>query len=464
MCVLKRVIPVALVSVLVMNWSSFAFAGQDINQGKLEENRRQLLETNSCPGCDLSGLNLDRVNLKGANLEGANLSHVKLHLASLAKANLRNTDLRDAEFGGADLADADLRGADLRGASFVGAYLVGAKVDNEVDLNKPSEEHSPDNVSDQDITDVQVEATAQDKPSALTRDEDAALSAEPGFFDKTLAGMKGLLGLSAENENQTVTEQEDKSENPEEVQETRPAVQAESAKDAVVADTLLAQEVQSAEGVPPSEKPGFFDKSLASIKGLFGQGESVDHEAVADVAPSVQGEEHVPPVNSQSPAVPAVVEESQTVNSEPTGAEKKDGGIQEEKTSPENEKDGVMLSADKVNPAAEIEKNRQGLLDSKGCYGCNLHGVDLAGKDLGGADLEGADLTGSRLAAADLEKANLKGAILVGVDLRNADLRGADLYKANLSGADLTGAKLEGALLDEAQFSDTVGYELKEGQ
>lgn len=465
MCVLKRVIPVALVSVLVMNWSSFAFAGQDITQGKLEENRRQLIETNSCPGCDLSGLNLDRVNLKGANLEGANLSHVRLHLASLTKANLRNTDLRDAEFGGADLAEADLRGADLRGTSFDGAYLVGAKVDNKVVLNQPSEEHSSDNVPEQDIKDVQVEVTARDKPSAVTRDENTAPSAEPGFFDKTLEGMKGLLGLGAENRNKAVTEQEDKPGKSEElIQKTRPAVQAVAAKDAVVADTIPAQEVQSAAGVPSSEEPGFFDKTLTSLKGLFGQGESVDHEAVADVAPSVQGEKHVPPVASQSPAVPAFVKESQAVNSEPTGAEKKDGVIQEEKPSPENEKNGVILSGNKADPAAEIEKNRQSLLDSKGCYGCNLHGVDLTGKGLGGADLEGADLTGSRLASADLENANLKGAILVRVDLKNADLRGADLYKANLSGADLTGAKLEGALLDEAQLSNSVGYEQKERQ
>ncbi len=466
MSILKRIIPVVLVSVLVMNWSFFVFAGQEKTQGKLEENRKQLIETNSCPGCDLSGLNLDRVNLTGANLEGANLSHVTLHLASLAKANLRNTDLRDAEFGGADLAGADLRGADLIGASFVGAYLAGAKVDNEVVLNKLSEEHNPDNVSDQDITtDVQVEATAQDKPSAFTKDENTAPSSESGFFDTTLERMKGLLGLGAGNENKAVTEQqEEKTGNPEELIQATAAVQAMSARDAVAADIIPAQEVQSAEDVPSAEEPGFFDKTLAGIKGLFGQSKSVDHEAVADVAPSAQGEEHVPPVTSQPPAVPAVVEGNQTVNSEPTGAENKDRAIQEEKPSPENKRDDDILSADKADPVAEIEKNKQRLLDGKGCYGCNLHGVDLTGKDLGGADLEGADLSGSRLTSVDLENANLKGAILVGVDLRNADLRGADLYKANLSGADLTGAKLEGALLDEAQLSNSLGYEQKGGQ
>ncbi len=52
---------------------------------------RRLLDTNSCPGCDLSY----------ANLRGA---------------NLRDADLRSADLQGADLRDADLRGADLRGA------------------------------------------------------------------------------------------------------------------------------------------------------------------------------------------------------------------------------------------------------------------------------------------------------------------------------------------------------------
>jgi len=100
MCVLKRKFLVVLVAVLASNGNYFAFAGQDGDQGMLQENRKQLMETNSCPGCDLSGVNLDSVNLSGANLEGANLSRARMHLAVLAKANLRNTDLREAEFGG----------------------------------------------------------------------------------------------------------------------------------------------------------------------------------------------------------------------------------------------------------------------------------------------------------------------------------------------------------------------------
>lgn len=471
MCALKRIGPVVLVSVLALNWNHSAFAeGQGTDQGRLEENRKQLMETKSCPGCDLSGLNLDRVNLTGANLEGANLSHVRLYLATLAKANLRNADLRGAEFGGADLTEADLRGADLRGTSFAGAYLVGAQVDKDVVLNQPSEKLASDAAPVQEeqglapVTETRedpIEVAAPDQPSEISGNEEAIPSAEPGFFDKTMETVKGLFGRGGQDEKKAVAESAAETGKSEAVmEEIAPAVQEAAEKDGV-ADIVPVQEEQPAEGIPSSSEPGIFDTAVESVKGLFGQGESGEHATMAYDAPSVDGEKSVPSVDVQSPAVPAAVGENQTVNTEPAGAENKDGAIREEKPSPDNERDGVMLSAEKADPAAEIEKNRQGLLDSKACYGCNLQGVDLTGKDLDGADLEGADLTGSRLEGADLANANLKGAVLVGADLRNADLRRADLYKANLSGADLTGAKLEGALLDEAQLSDTVGYEQK---
>jgi len=333
MCVLKMIVPVVCVAFLALSGCGSAFAAQDTDLGLSEGHRKQLIETNSCPGCDLSGLDLDRENLTGANLEGANLSGVKLRLATLAQANLRNTDLRDAEFDGSDLAEADLRGADLRGATFTGAYLVGAKFDDEVILNQPAVELAAENVP---------------VPKRVNEDASEIPAQETGFFDKTVQGVKGMFGMG---------------------------------------------------------------------------GKSVGHEAVAEKTESVvQGEK---PVQRDSVF-------------------------------------GTLGFGDTPDPAAEPEKNRARLLETKRCYGCSLVGVDLAGKKLVGADLEGADLTGSNLQGADLEKANLKGAILVRVDLRNADLRKADLYKANLSGADVTGARLEGAFLDEAQLSDIIGYEPKE--
>lgn len=66
---------------------------------------QQLLQTNSCPYCDLSSANLEGAYLQGANLEGANLSF----------ANLRY----------ADLSGAILRGANLTGANTEGTIFIG---------------------------------------------------------------------------------------------------------------------------------------------------------------------------------------------------------------------------------------------------------------------------------------------------------------------------------------------------
>lgn len=74
--------------------------------------------------------------------------------------------------------------------------------------------------------------------------------------------------------------------------------------------------------------------------------------------------------------------------------------------------------------------NREELLRTGACVGCNLRGNDLTGQSLFNAQLRGADL---------------RNAILVRVNLRGADLRDVDLSGAFLWGSDLTGARLQGA-------------------
>ena len=69
-------------------------------------------------------------------------------------------------------------------------------------------------------------------------------------------------------------------------------------------------------------------------------------------------------------------------------------------------------SAFAVDPA-----DRQKLLDTGSCVGCDLRKAYLRGADLNGANLWAANLTG-----AILEDANLKGA-----DLTNAILKSADM-------------------------------------
>jgi len=108
-------------------------------------NFQQLMETNSCPGCNLAGAVFNRLDLSGANLEGANLAGAQLYLANLVGTNLQNANLQGAALGGADLADADLRGANLTGAVIEGAYLVGARMDGTVITRRPHlDEGGPD--------------------------------------------------------------------------------------------------------------------------------------------------------------------------------------------------------------------------------------------------------------------------------------------------------------------------------
>ncbi|MEM6501289.1 MAG: pentapeptide repeat-containing protein [Cyanobacteria bacterium P01_C01_bin.89] len=102
---------------------------------------------------------------------------------------------------------------------------------------------------------------------------------------------------------------------------------------------------------------------------------------------------------------------------------------------------GAITTAGRVQAnvpeeAAEISRmqtlNREMLLRTGACVGCNLRGNDLTGQSLFNAQLRGADL---------------REAILVRVNLRGADLREVDLSGAFLWGSDLTGARLEGARL-----------------
>jgi len=390
---------VVIVSVLTLSWSCFVNSDLHAAQDKVLENRKRLIETNSCPRCDLTGVDLERVNLPGVNLEGANLTRANLYLATLTKANLQNTVLRSAVLKGSDLADADLRGADLRGADFTGAYLIGTKLDRKAVSNSSSEQ-------------MRAEAAPIDN-------QGVAPNEEPGFLDKTWGGLIGILGLGDSDET----------------------------KDPAETTTVQA-------GKPDGVIQNKTDDVSRDASEMTNHG----------TASSVQGGQEVSLVDGLPVEEPmVVVEEDIVVEPEVAPIAANAGVVSPENPSQRDVKAGEKAIIPKeerpLDSAADIEKNRLRLLNTKKCYGCNLTGVDLAEKNLEGVDLEGADLTGSRLAGADLENSNLKGTILIGADLKNAKLQGADLYKANLSKADLTGAKLDGALLDDVQVSDTIGYE-----
>jgi uncharacterized protein YjbI with pentapeptide repeats len=74
-----------------------------------EDAVRQLIDTNECIGCDLTGTDLRNIDLRNADLTRA--------------------DLRGANLQGVDLAGANLSGADLRGANLSDANVNGVRCD-----------------------------------------------------------------------------------------------------------------------------------------------------------------------------------------------------------------------------------------------------------------------------------------------------------------------------------------------
>lgn len=100
----------------------------------------QLLETRSCPRCNLQGIKLKRASLSGANLIEANLIEANLERAFLSGAYLRDANLRGANLELAllrganleqtNLEQTNLRFADLQAASLLNASLRGANLEN----------------------------------------------------------------------------------------------------------------------------------------------------------------------------------------------------------------------------------------------------------------------------------------------------------------------------------------------
>jgi uncharacterized protein YjbI with pentapeptide repeats len=90
---------------------------------EIENNVDKLIETKSCPECDLSD-----ANLTGADLTGANLGRAILFLTNLSDADLTNANLYGADLQAANLTEANLTGADLTGADLAEADLTGANL------------------------------------------------------------------------------------------------------------------------------------------------------------------------------------------------------------------------------------------------------------------------------------------------------------------------------------------------
>jgi len=104
---------------------------------------------------------------------------------------------------------------------------------------------------------------------------------------------------------------------------------------------------------------------------------------------------------------------------------------------------GLSAQGQDTRPA-----DRERLLASRSCDGCDLSGVDLSRQDLKSVSAANANLSGASFYHADLTNANLGGANLSKANLTMANLSNTNLANANLDGANLngsTGASLAGA-------------------
>ncbi|MBL4902479.1 pentapeptide repeat-containing protein [Desulfocapsa sp. AH-315-G09] len=423
---------------------SLSLLANHVNAGNLststevQNNINILIETRSCPQCDLSGANLSRLDLSGTNLDGANLSRSKLALANLSEANLQNADLREANFSGADLANTDMRGADLTGTIFVGAYMVGTMLDGKMITTTP---YASDKISD-----VEESVYVEDIVKSKTPQDPKALN----------------IGMRKDFE------------------ETPPVIPAKTIEEKITQETETVDPVESvtfayaetSEEMLPSQSAG---APAAKVAPAIDEVRIQEGTMVTEDLPEFAETKKEP---YQSQLNDNTIEESKEtegvlLNEAFADESKVEGLVNNDKRSvaedspqsidvPE-ESEGIVQSVlnmfSSVEPSTEVLRNAAVLLDSNHCYGCDLQGVNLSGENLDGADLEGANLSKAILKNVDLEGANLKGANLSGADLSGADLSEADLYKADLSGANLSDANLENALLDDANFTGVIGYD-----
>ncbi len=476
----------------------------------VQKNFRQLIETNSCPSCDLAGAVLTRLDLSGADLEGANLAGARLYLANLSGANLKNANLQGAGLGGADLANADLTGANLTGAVLEGAYLKGALMDGVVTTRHDTD---GDGVTGAGKT-VFVSDESRPKHAPYTQEAVVAPERDAAAGPAGSAGAAGDDGhgqVAAGDTAASRLETGGPGKGPKRLPPMADAVvpaavvpeKPEAGGEEVVQLAAVAKE-KPAEGEnrEREEVPGAGQEDAAARSG---QAPELTPAPVGDddgvvPAAAAAGEETVAPQEAEAPvaAGPAAVEaapQARDRGDESSGREDvaTDGsperpGIPAEETGTDAAQrqepaaaatsagpgpDDAVRDVTPVGPATADDSDNlaaakrkvlvERLLDDNQCPECDLQGVDLSGRWLSDADLERADLRGADLEGTDLENANLKGADLRGANLKKADLRGADLYMANLGGADLTGARMEGTLTDSADLTGAIGVPADRG-
>jgi uncharacterized protein YjbI with pentapeptide repeats len=491
------------------------------NNAEIQTAIDTLISTNACVGCDLAGADLNRLDLTGADLSNADLRDARFFLADLTDVNFSGAILHGAQFGGADLSNADFSGADLRGALFAGAYMVGSKMDGAI-VQAPLDEDSsatetvyvpdestsksvvtqddvaiePDTGSVDTVDSQAVQKVAGSGPATLlaTRHEPAKKEPAPlttAMISETPA--KTPMPPPAEKENTPsadlaeapsdsappdLDKQDESQESPglfarfaglfssDENEKQQETAQTEPAEDGQTGDpqplsTVTEETVAATEAQVPGRKaetPPPTTPAPAAVRGDqkdTGSGSSMVAGADNQTASSEPPVEPLPPAAAEVEVQRSTSAGQFTENELPTEPSQ-EIVISEEIATTVSEAEALVF----LEPDMEAIRlgNRETLLDTDRCYGCDLRGVDLSGKRLGKADLEGADLSGATLRGTNFSRANLKGVLFRGADARGAKFQKADLYKADFTGANLSDADFEDAEVDGAVFTGAAGY------
>lgn len=89
---------------------------------------KQLLKSNQCSNCDLSGAPLEGTNLAGANLQNTNLSNANLSGTNLSGANLEGANLQNAILNNVYAFRANLTGAKLDRTDWTETRLISTEL------------------------------------------------------------------------------------------------------------------------------------------------------------------------------------------------------------------------------------------------------------------------------------------------------------------------------------------------
>lgn len=483
------------------------------NRPIAQRNFQQLIESNSCPGCDLAGVVLTRVDLSGANLEGANLAGAKLFLADLSHANLRSANLQSASLGGADLAGADLTGANLTGAILEGAYMKGAITDG-VLTNKtattatvengelvvvPEQSQSKSAPYSQDMV-IESRRDFEESPpnveAAVPVNSTEVRGSNEKYVEvssksKQPVRMADAVISSTASDEAVITEKEKNV--TEKLVEVEPTVDEKTTKESVVTEkkevtvehNVIPSQQEHGEEISPTpgehvvDEDGLEEESLdkdSKVKAMIDQIE-VDNtvkattSVVAETPDRQRGQEEQAPVVQAPPkdgSVPLVSASQKERESQGEGAKDMEAKAPQASVQPivepiDSAQDSEESMTREETPASvhamveSIEQDAQGGTQKVG--GALVYSVETPDHALAvkQAQIEKL-LDDDRCVECDLPGVDLSGKRLQAVDLERANLQGANLEGINLSESNLKGTNLSGANLRNADLSEADLY------